>query len=162
MRTQRVFAIGVEGRAATPPDPLAALLPAGTPRYLQSPRLADDLERIGPTDRVLVLGAGLAALGAVLELDDQGHRAPIRLVASHGLWPLTQRLMPSAVVRLSALLSAGRLEVYAGSIGGAAAYDDTIVVDVLPRGRKTHVSERYDWIVNGAGSFTDTGLRAEH
>jgi hypothetical protein len=33
-------------------------------------------------------------------------------------------------------------------VRGAAAYGDTFVVDVLPRGRKTHLSERYDWIVN--------------
>jgi uncharacterized NAD(P)/FAD-binding protein YdhS len=112
---------------------------------------------------VLILGAGRAALDAVLELDGQGHQAPIRLVASRGLPPLTQQLAtPSALKRLSALLNAGRREVYAGSIGGAAAYDDTIVVDVLPRGRRTHVSERYDWIVNAAESFTDSDSHAEH
>ena len=84
MRTQRILATGgsraslLEGHAAMLHDPLAALLPAGNPRYLQSEWSAEDLERIGSTDRVLVLGAGLVAISAVLELDEQGHRAPIR------------------------------------------------------------------------------------
>ena len=61
----------------------------------------------------------------------------------------TQRLVaPFVAERLSQLLVAGRLQVFTGSVRGAAAYGDTFVVDVLPRGRKTHLSERYDWIVN--------------
>jgi uncharacterized NAD(P)/FAD-binding protein YdhS len=47
----------------------------------------------------------------------------------------------------TALRGAGRLDVVAGSVGGADACEDAFVVDVLPRGRTLHSSERYDWIV---------------
>jgi len=98
-----------------------------------------------------VLGAGLLAINTVLELDDQGHEAPIRLVSSQGVQPRTQRLIaPSVADRLSQLLLSGRLEILAGFVRGAAAYGDTFVVDILPRGRTLHSSERYDWIVSGA------------
>jgi uncharacterized NAD(P)/FAD-binding protein YdhS len=50
--------------------------------------------------------------------------------------------------RLGALRAAGRLEVCAGDVTDAAAYGDTFVVDILPRGRSLHSSERYDWIVS--------------
>jgi uncharacterized NAD(P)/FAD-binding protein YdhS len=164
MRRQRIFYVG--GSAAsfdleTERDPLAGLLPAGNARYLRSPCDEDDLARIGATDRVLVLGAGLTALDVALELDEQGHRAPIRLVARHGLAARTQRLVgPPVADRLTALLAAGRLEVRAGEVRGAAAYGDTFVVDILPRGRTTHSSERYDWIVNATGAEYPRHLRA--
>jgi uncharacterized NAD(P)/FAD-binding protein YdhS len=155
MRTQQIFVVGSQARSseghapAASTDPLAAFLPAGNPRYLQGPWSTEGLEQIAPTDRVLVLGAGLAAIDAVLELDDQGHEAPIRLVSSHGVQSRTQRLVaPFVAERLAHLLAAGRLQVFTGSVRGAAAYGDTFVVDVLQRGRKTHSSERYDWIVN--------------
>jgi uncharacterized NAD(P)/FAD-binding protein YdhS len=169
MRTQRIFAINgsrvtlIEGDSPTRPDPLAALLPAGNARYLKDPWGGDDLASIGANDRVLVLGTGLAAIDVVLELDGQGHRAPIRLVSPHGLSPQTQeRVASSAAWRLAALLAAGRVEVCAGLVRGAAAYGDTFVVDVLPRGRTLHSSERYDWIVNGARGFRGAGSRAAH
>jgi uncharacterized NAD(P)/FAD-binding protein YdhS len=154
MRTQELFVVGSqlqshdEHTPAASTDPLATLLPAGNSRYLQGP-WSEGLVRIAPTDRVLVLGAGLAAIDTVLELDDQGHEAPIRLVASQGVQARTQRLVaPFVAERLAQLLVAGRLQVYTGSVRGAAAYGNAFVVDVLPRGRKTHLSERYDWIVN--------------
>jgi uncharacterized NAD(P)/FAD-binding protein YdhS len=150
MRTQRLFVIGGarQGLAAQePPDPLAGLLPAGNPRYLKSP-WARDLSCVGSADRVLVLGAGLAAVNVVVELDDQGHETPIRLVASPATLRHSPRLAPAVAARLAALLAAGRLELLAGEVRGVAAYGDTFVVDVLPHGRELHVSERYDWIVN--------------
>ena len=154
MRTQGLFVVSSQllsdtGHGLDSTDPLATLLPAGNSRYLQSPWSGDDIGQIAATDRVLVLGAGLLAINTVLELDDQGHEGPIRLVSSQGVQPRTQRLVaPSVADRLSQLLVSGRLEVLAGFVRGAAAYGDTFVVDVLPRGRKTHSSERYDWIVN--------------
>jgi len=42
----------------------------------------------------------------------------------------------------------GRVEVWAGVITGAASYGDTVIVDVLPHGRRLHSSERYDWILD--------------
>jgi len=130
-------------------DPLAALLPAGNPHHLQGAWSTTDLERIGAADRVLVLGAPLAAIDAVLALDEQGHRGAIRLVSRHGLLhAVHDGIAPHQARRLAALRAAGRLDVCAGEVTGAAAYGDKFVVDVLPRGRTLHSSERYDWIVS--------------
>jgi uncharacterized NAD(P)/FAD-binding protein YdhS len=146
MLTTRRTAILDKGLPAAAPDPLAAMLPAGLPRYLRDAWSSEDLAGIGQDDRVLVLGTGLAAVGVVLTLDGQGHRAPIRLVSRHGLLP--QRLAPPTIERLAALHAAGRLEICAGRVGGAAAYGDTFVIDILPRSRTLHLSERFDWIIN--------------
>jgi len=123
---------------ATEPDPLASLLPAGAPRYLRKPWPGHELARVDTDDRVLVLGTGLAAVNVVVALEQQWHRGLIRLVSHSPLLPQ----------RLAALLAAGRVEVWVGRIEGAASYDDTFIVDVLPHGRKLHWSERYDWIVD--------------
>jgi uncharacterized NAD(P)/FAD-binding protein YdhS len=169
MRTQRIFVIDSlrarphEGGSPVRRDPLEALLPAGNARHLPNPTDVGTLGRIRANDRVLVLGTGPAAIDAVLMLDAQGHRAPIRLVSRHGLSPQTQkRVVPAAAWRLAELLAAGRLEVCAGLVRGAAAYGDTFVVDILPRGRTLHSSERYDWIVNAVRTVRDAGSRAEH
>ena len=57
-------------------DPLAALLPAGNPRYLQGAWSASDLARIGAMDRVLVLGTVRLSVDAVLALHEQGIEGP--------------------------------------------------------------------------------------
>ena len=119
-------------------DPLALLLPAGAPRYVRKPWSARELARIGADDRVLVLGAGDAAANLLAALEQQWHRAPIRIVAQSALLPQ----------RLAELLATGRADLRVGEISGAASYGDTFVVDVLPHGRKVHSSERYDWIVD--------------
>lgn len=135
--------------AHTVADPLAALLPAGNPRHVQGAWAGSDLERIRPTDRVLVLGAGRSGLDAVLALDEYGHRGTVRLVSPHGLLlPARERIEPETAERLAALRAEGRLDVVAGWVSGADAYGDTFVVDILPRGRTLHSSERYDWIVS--------------
>jgi len=141
------FSRGFEAHADTA-DPLAALLPAGNPRYLQGSWSVTDLERIGPKDRVLVLGVALSAIDAVIALDDLGHLGAIRVVSPRALLLTAGRIEPDVAARLAALRGTGRLEVCAGSVRGAEAFGDTFVVDVLPRGRTLHVSERYDWIVN--------------
>jgi uncharacterized NAD(P)/FAD-binding protein YdhS len=131
------------------PDPLESLLPAGNPRHLQGTWSAANLESMGAEDRVLVLGAPLAAINAVLALDEQGHRGAIRLVSRHGLLhAVHDAIAPHQARRLAALRAAGRLDVCAGEVTGAAAYGDKFVVDVLPRGRTLHSIERYDWIVS--------------
>ena len=145
-------------------DPLAHLLPAGTPRYLRGPWHDLDLAEIGTTDRVLVLGDARAAVEAVLALDERGHRGVVCLVAPHGpLRPARERLGPKVAERLSALLAAGRLEVCAGVVRDVAAYGGTFVVDVLPRGRTLHSSERYDWILSctdgSLGTARDLGVK---
>ena len=133
------------------PDSLESLLPAGNPRHLQGAWSAADLESIGADDRVLVLGAPLAAIDAVLALDEQGHRGAIRHVSRRGLLhAVHDGIAPHQARRLAALRAAGRLDVCAGDVTGAAAYGEHFVVDVLPRGRTLHSSERYDWIVSCA------------
>lgn len=133
-------------------DPLADLLPAGNPRYLRGVGSDSDLEQIGTTDRVLVLGGTRAAVEAVLALDEQGHRGVVCVVAPHGLLlAARERLGPGVAERLAALRAAGRLDVCAGVVRDVAAYGNTFVVDVLPRGRRLHSSERYDWILGCAG-----------
>ena len=154
---------------STRPDPLASLLPAGVPRYLRT-WSAKDLARIGSHDRVLLLGAGPTALEVVLALADQGHRALVRLVSCNKVLPPAlrpqrqpfrdakrQRAASSVAERLAALQAAGQVEVCAGRVTGAAAYGDTMVVDVLPARRALHVSERFDWIVNCSSAPRPTG-----
>ena len=120
-------------------------------RDLRGAWTARDLASIGVADRVLVLGAPLSGADAVLSLYDQGHRGAIRLVSPRGLLQAVRAGIPPEVAeRIGVLLAAGRLEVCAGDVTGAAAYGDTFVVDILPRGRTLHLSERYDWIVSCA------------
>jgi len=129
-------------------DPLASLLPAGHPRHLRGEWTARDLATVGVVDRVLVLGTPRLSVDAVLALFDQGHRGVVRLVSPRGLLhSVRANIAPEAAERIGALLAAGRLDVCAGDVTGAAAYGDTFVVDILPRGRALHSSERYDWIV---------------
>lgn len=137
-RAWRAAAAVIGAGQATRPDPLASLLPAGVERYLRKSRSPQEITRIGADDRVLVLGTGAAAVNVVAALERQRHRGLIRLTSHSGL--LSKR--PAA------LRAAGRVEVWVGRIGGAAAYGDKILVDFLPHGRKLHLGERYDWIVD--------------
>jgi len=149
MRTNLRFAISRDiSQLDADGDPLATLLPAGDARYLQGAWSAEDLHRIGVADRVLVLGIARSAIDTVLALDAQGHRGTVRIVSPHALLLASGRIEPGVRARLAALRAAGRLEICAGTVDGAEAYADAFVVDVLPRGRRLHVSERYDWIVN--------------
>ena len=72
-----------------PPPP-----PAGPDhRYLHHPGYHADpwtplnLRRIGPDDSVLLIGSGLTAVDVLLALRQDGHRAPVTVVARHGRWP---------------------------------------------------------------------------
>jgi uncharacterized NAD(P)/FAD-binding protein YdhS len=145
-------------------NPLEALLPAGNPRYLHGGWSVRDLERIGPTGRVLVLGVALSAIDAVLALDAQGHRGTVRVVSPRAQLLTAGRIDAQAAARIAALRLLGRLEVCAGVVRGAEAYGATFVVDVLPRGRALHVSERYDWIVNctAVDELTSSASLAAH
>ena len=64
-------------------------------RYLQHPGYHADpwalgnLRRIGPDEAVLLIGSGLTAVDVLLALRQDGHRAPITVVARHGRWPST-------------------------------------------------------------------------
>ena len=72
-----------------PPPP-----PAGPDlRYLHHPGFhadpwaAGNLRRIGPAEQVLLIGSGLTAVDVLLALRQDGHQAPITVVARHGRWP---------------------------------------------------------------------------
>lgn len=137
-RAWRAATAAIAPARAAADDPLASLLPAGAERYLRQPWSTRDLARIDTDERILVLGAGLAAVNLVAALQQQWHGGLIRLVAR-------DESLPQPIVELRA---AGRVEVWTGAVRGATSYGDRFVVDVLPHGRKLHSSERYDWIVD--------------
>ncbi|WP_201983164.1 FAD/NAD(P)-binding protein [Hymenobacter rubidus] len=57
------------------------------PAYHADPWAPRNLRRIGPDDSVLLIGSGLTAVDVLLALRQDGHRAPITVVARHGRWP---------------------------------------------------------------------------
>ena len=72
-----------------PPPP-----PAGPDlRYLHHPGFhadpwaAGNLRRIGPDEQVLLIGSGLTSVDVLLALRQDGHQAPVTVVARHGRWP---------------------------------------------------------------------------
>lgn len=71
-----------------PPPPVGA-----STSYLQhsgyhaDPWQPDTLSSIGADESVLLIGSGLTAVDVLLTLRQQGHRAPVLVVARHGRWP---------------------------------------------------------------------------
>ena len=57
------------------------------PGYHADPWAMGNLRRIGPDEAVLLIGSGLTAVDVLLALRQDGHRAPITVVARHGRWP---------------------------------------------------------------------------
>ena len=57
------------------------------PGYHADPWATGNLRRIGPDEAVLLIGSGLTAVDVLLALRQDGHRAPIAVVARHGRWP---------------------------------------------------------------------------
>jgi len=57
------------------------------PGYHADPWAAGNLRRIGPDEAVLLIGSGLTAVDVLLALRQDGHRAPVTVVARHGRWP---------------------------------------------------------------------------
>ena len=57
------------------------------PGYHADPWATGNLRRIGPDDAVLLIGLGLTAVDVLLALRQDGHRAPVAVVARHGRWP---------------------------------------------------------------------------
>jgi uncharacterized NAD(P)/FAD-binding protein YdhS len=57
------------------------------PGYHADPWAVGNLRRIGPDEDVLLIGSGLTAVDVLLALRQDGHRAPITVVARHGRWP---------------------------------------------------------------------------
>ncbi|MEV4620062.1 FAD/NAD(P)-binding protein [Asanoa sp. NPDC049573] len=69
----------------------------GAPGYVAVPWTPGALDRIRPTDRVLLLGTGLTAVDVVLSLLARGHRGPIVAVSRHGLLPRAHADLPTPV-----------------------------------------------------------------
>ncbi|UOQ99416.1 FAD/NAD(P)-binding protein [Hymenobacter sp. 5317J-9] len=57
------------------------------PGYHADPWAVGNLRRIDPDDDVLLIGSGLTAVDVLLALHQDGHRAPVTVVARHGRWP---------------------------------------------------------------------------
>jgi uncharacterized NAD(P)/FAD-binding protein YdhS len=57
------------------------------PGYHADPWVTGNLRRIGPNDSVLLIGSGLTAVDVLLALRQDGHQAPVTVVARHGRWP---------------------------------------------------------------------------
>ena len=57
------------------------------PGYHADPWATGNLRRIGPDEEVLLIGSGLTAVDVLLALRQDGHRAPVTVVARHGRWP---------------------------------------------------------------------------
>ncbi|MBF9239697.1 FAD/NAD(P)-binding protein [Hymenobacter sp. BT683] len=71
-----------------PPPPAGPDLSYLThPGYHADPWAAGNIRRIGPDEQVLLIGSGLTAVDVLLALRQDGHRAPITVVARHGRWP---------------------------------------------------------------------------
>ncbi|MFC7668161.1 FAD/NAD(P)-binding protein [Hymenobacter humi] len=72
----------------SPPPPAGPDLAYLThPGYHADPWVAGNLRRIGPDEDVLLIGSGLTSVDVLLALRQDGHRAPITVVARHGRWP---------------------------------------------------------------------------
>lgn len=105
-------------------------------RYISDPWAADALERLVPTDPVVVLGSGLTMIDVVLTLRERGHRGAIHALSTHGRLPQSHRLCAPYPPFLSAAEVAGtrdllrrvRREIKRATMAG---YDWRAVVDAL-------------------------------
>lgn len=75
------------GNFPPPPPTGPDLAYLAHPGYHADPWAANNLRRIGPDESVLLIGSGLTAVDVLLALRQDGHRAPITVVARHGRWP---------------------------------------------------------------------------
>jgi len=76
-----------------PPQP-SFLSPqaAAAPKHFGNPWQPDLAARIGPHDRVLVIGMGLTAVDTLLSLQAQPHNGPLYAISTHGWWPAAHEL----------------------------------------------------------------------
>jgi uncharacterized NAD(P)/FAD-binding protein YdhS len=75
------------GNFPTPPPTGPDTLYLQHPGYHADPWATGNLRRIGPDESVLLIGSGLTAVDVLLALRQDGHRAPVDVVARHGRWP---------------------------------------------------------------------------
>lgn len=81
-----VVVLAIGNAPATPPS-----LPVSTfyqsERFLHDPWNTQDLNKIGESDPVLILGTGLTMIDKVMELKSRGHRGTIMSLSRRGLLP---------------------------------------------------------------------------
>ncbi|MCW5874722.1 MAG: FAD/NAD(P)-binding protein [Anaerolineales bacterium] len=76
-----------------PPQPrFLSAQAAAAPKYFGNPWQADLASRIGPEDRVLVIGMGLTAVDTLLSLHAQQHQGALYAISTHGWWPAVHEL----------------------------------------------------------------------
>lgn len=120
----------------SPPFPIdQPLIDSG--RYIADPWDGEAIDRIGPEDRVLIVGTGLTMVDVMVDLVSRGHRGPVHALSRHGLLPhrheLTQTYPPfldktALPVSLVALMRRIRQEVRVGADQG---YDWRSVMDAI-------------------------------
>ena len=96
------------------------------PGYHADPWALGNLRRIGPDEDVLLIGSGLTAVDVLLAMRQDGHRAPVMVVARHGRWPTAHGPVaapyPSFYPELAAEITvAGVLAVFRRHLRAAAA-----------------------------------------
>lgn len=74
-----------------PPQP-SFLSPQAAAKHFGNPWQPDLAARIGPHDRVLVIGMGLTAVDTLLSLQAQPHNGPLYAISTHGWWPAAHEL----------------------------------------------------------------------
>ena len=114
------------GNFAPPPPTRPDLRYLQHPGYHADPWVTGNLRRIGPDEAVLLIGSGLTAVDVLLALRQDGHRAPIAVVARHGRWPAAHGPVlppyPGFYTELAAETTvAGVLAVFKRHLRGAAA-----------------------------------------
>ncbi|NEA30610.1 FAD/NAD(P)-binding protein [Streptomyces sp. SID13031] len=82
--------------AATPSDVYEL---AGTPGFVADPYPLDTMPSLSPEASVTVLGTGLSAVDAVLELIQRGHRGRLRMVSRSGYLPGVRDTRTKPVLR---------------------------------------------------------------
>jgi uncharacterized NAD(P)/FAD-binding protein YdhS len=93
--TRRASEVVIAVGPAPPVFPRAATAGVrGAPGYVPVPWTPGALDRIRPTDRVLLLGTGLTAVDVVLSLLSRGHHGPVVAVSRHGLLPRAHSDLP--------------------------------------------------------------------
>jgi uncharacterized NAD(P)/FAD-binding protein YdhS/predicted metal-dependent enzyme (double-stranded beta helix superfamily) len=88
-----------------PSDPLEKRWSGPRTRFLADPWRPFAMSAVGPDDAVLILGAGLTAVDAVLSLAHPQRRARITIVSRRGLLPLAHSLVPKPPVDLQPLVA---------------------------------------------------------
>ena len=95
-----------------PSTPTGAEGAVGAPRYIENSWAAGSLDRVGRNDDAILLGSGLTAVDALLELEARGWRGRATMVSRRGLLPQAHEARqvhaagePPATARLSYLLN---------------------------------------------------------